>query len=260
MEEELEAFNRQLDIEAEEERKKNDKAILALNQRKDALLKEKKLKAKQEVEKLSKQGASKEEQEALLREHSKDLAKIMNKMDADRLRMQSSLEDRLRKRREERKKSKLQQLQNSAEENKKEFSEKLEAESEKVKSDEKMMLKEIASVDTLVQSTSLETDLPQALPQVSEMPSAYRMAAPLTDGELVALLMSSPLYHKLQDIKKLVESGGFKVKKGKGKDKEGRVGNFFIFYICYPQGAQSCSSIILCLYQGEWFLGVVTRF
>lgn len=48
---------------------------------------------------MSQQGTSKEDQEAILKEHSKDLAKLMNKMDADRMRMQSSLEERLKKRR-----------------------------------------------------------------------------------------------------------------------------------------------------------------
>ena len=33
------------------------------------------------------------------------------------------------------------------------------------------------------------------------MPLSYQMTAPLSDGELVNLLMQSPLYQKLQDIK-----------------------------------------------------------
>lgn len=100
-------FDKQLEEEAEQEQKKNEKAILALNARKEALLKEKKAKVKQEMEKLSKQGASQEDQDAILKEHSKDLAKLMNKMDADRMRMQSSLEERLKKRREAKRKAKV---------------------------------------------------------------------------------------------------------------------------------------------------------
>ena len=52
-----------------------------------------------------KNGSSKEEQEALLKQHSKDLAKMMNKMDGDRMRLQSQLEERLRKKKEKKKKS-----------------------------------------------------------------------------------------------------------------------------------------------------------
>lgn len=105
--EQLQLFDKQLEEEAEQEQKKNEKTILALNARKEALLKEKKAKVKQEIDKMSKQGASKEEQEAILKEHSKDLAKLMNKMDADRMRMQSSLEERLKKRREAKRKAKV---------------------------------------------------------------------------------------------------------------------------------------------------------
>ena len=56
MQQELAAHEATLEKEAEEERKKNDKAILALNTRKEALLKEKKTKAKQEISKLIQQG------------------------------------------------------------------------------------------------------------------------------------------------------------------------------------------------------------
>ena len=49
MDEKLAAFEIQLQEEEENEQKKNEKAILALNARKEALLKEKKAKVKQEI-------------------------------------------------------------------------------------------------------------------------------------------------------------------------------------------------------------------
>ena len=52
MADELAAHEAELEREAEEERKKNEKAILALNARKEALLKEKKTKAKQEIQRM----------------------------------------------------------------------------------------------------------------------------------------------------------------------------------------------------------------
>lgn len=124
---ELQAFENQLEEEEEEEKKKNEKAILALNARKEALLKEKKAKAKQEMERLSKQGVSKDEQEAVLKEHSKDLAKLMNKMDADRMRMQSSLEERLKKKREAKKAAKIQEITDKMDDEKLEYEEKQQA-------------------------------------------------------------------------------------------------------------------------------------
>ena len=215
---ELQDFNGQLQSEMEEERAKNEKAILSLSQRKEALLQEKKLKAKQEIERLSQQGGSKEEQEALMKEHTKDLAKLMSKMDADRMRMQSSLEERLKKKREERMKSKLKELEDKSDESKREFMDKLESETERVKADETLMLKETISVDTIVQAAEV-SNAPASTKQAESMPSSYRMAAPMTDGELTALLMSSPLYQKLQDIQDIVGGGtGSKGKKGKGAD------------------------------------------
>ena len=41
------------------------------------------------------------------------------------------------------------------------------------------------------------------------------MAAPINEAELTALLMESPLYKKLENIKNLVKKGGFGNKKAK---------------------------------------------
>ena len=41
------------------------------------------------------------------------------------------------------------------------------------------------------------------------LPHSYIMAAPMDDAELMALLMASPLYQKLEQIKKGVAERGF---------------------------------------------------
>lgn len=251
---ELEAFENQLEDEEEEEKKKNEKAILALNARKEALLKEKKAKAKQEMEKMSKQGASKEDQEAVLKEHSKDLAKLMNKMDADRMRMQSSLEERLKKKREAKKTAKVQELTNKMDDEKIEYEEKQQAVQEReqvsvvvvvvlwayycflficclfilysdylsvlsvneynfvhsTQAKEVIALKESIQVDNLVSET-IKSDAPAPPPpKPTEMPSSYQLTAPLSEGELTGMLMSSPLYQKLESIKSLLKGGAGK--------------------------------------------------
>ena len=53
------------------------------------------------MERLQQSGASKEEQEQILAAHNRDLQNMVNKMDADKLRMQSNLHDKLDKRRVE---------------------------------------------------------------------------------------------------------------------------------------------------------------
>ena len=39
------------------------------------------------------------------------------------------------------------------------------------------------------------------------MPASYQMTAPLNEAELTALLMASPLYRKLEQIKKSLAGG-----------------------------------------------------
>lgn len=210
LEEELKTFDKQLEQEAEEEQKKNEKAILALNTRKEALLKEKKAKVKQEMDKMSKQGASKEDQEAILKEHSKDLAKLMNKMDADRMRMQSSLEERLKKRREAKRQAKVAELTTRNEEEKKEFEEKVQSERDRAQAEEVIALKESIHVDNLVAATIESEAASPPIQQARLMPDSYRLAAPLSEGELASLLLASPLYQKIESIKSLVSGGAGK--------------------------------------------------
>ena len=156
---ELQLHEEQLEREAEEERKKNEKAVLALNARKEALLKEKKLKAKQDIQNMIKLGSSKEEQEAVLKQHSKDLAKVMNKMDADRMRLQSQLEERLRKKKEKRKKSIIKDLESKSDEARQEFTEQRGNEEDRIRNDATLMLKETINIDNLVKASIPEMEV-----------------------------------------------------------------------------------------------------
>ena len=42
------------------------------------------------------------------------------------------------------------------------------------------------------------------------MPASYQMTAPLNEAELTMLLMASPLYQKLEKMKKTVAAGGIR--------------------------------------------------
>ena len=85
---------------------------------------------------LSQDGASKEEQEQILAAHQKDLQNLANKIEADKLRMQSNLQERLRKRREDKLKGKQTAVTAQVEESKKELAEKQRSEMERLKADE----------------------------------------------------------------------------------------------------------------------------
>lgn len=48
-----------------------------------------------------------------------------------------------------------------------------------------------------------------------DLPQSYSMAAPLNEAELMALLMASPMYQKLEDIKKSMANGAHTQPSGK---------------------------------------------
>ena len=50
-------------------------------------------------------------------------------------------------------------------------------------------------------------DTQSQAPAASQMPSGFQMAAPLNEAELTALLMASPLYQKMEQIKQAVAKG-----------------------------------------------------
>eukprot|EP00058_Branchiostoma_floridae_P012905 XP_002598393.1 hypothetical protein BRAFLDRAFT_128123 [Branchiostoma floridae] len=206
---ELSAYEQQLEEEARQERERTDKSIAALNKRKEDLLKEKKQKVKEEMERVAQQGVSEDEQRRLLEQHEKDVQKLEQKMEADRMRMQSGLQERLRRRREEKRRQKEAEVQNTAEEMRREHEEKLRSEEERMKKDEVLTLKESVNIDKLVPSQ--EEAPPAAVlssPVAAQLalPGSFQQTAPLQDGELTNILMASPLYQRLQEIKDLISN------------------------------------------------------
>lgn len=65
-------------------------------------------------------------------------------------------------------------------------------------------------MDNLVSEAMKSDAPPPPPPTVKAMPDSYQMAAPLSEGELTNLLMSSPLYQKLEAIKSLLRDGAGK--------------------------------------------------
>lgn len=63
-----------------------------MSQRKEDIIKQNRQKIKNEIEAAAQQGATKDEQERLLEEHNRNLEKLVNKMDADKIRMESHLQ------------------------------------------------------------------------------------------------------------------------------------------------------------------------
>ena len=184
------------------------------------------------MDRLKAQGASESDQKELLEQHERDLQNLVNKMDADKMRMQSTLQERLKKKKEERLRSKQKQLFENAEENRHELHQKQSSQIHRMKADEALTLNEALNIDS-ANARMESSERPSSPSDVSrpttvdtspsgppELPSRYNMAAPLNDAELVALLMASPLYQKLESIKSQIEKGAHKA--GSGDKIDGR--------------------------------------
>lgn len=87
-------------------------------------------------------------------------------------------------------------------------------------------MKESIHVDNLVSATIESDAAPPPPPQARMMPESYRLAAPLSEGELASLLLSSPLYQKIEGIKSLLSGGAGKG--GANFSAPGKEGNDFI--------------------------------
>lgn len=90
----------------------------------------------EEVDKLRTQGASEDDQKQLLEQHERDLQNLVNKIDADKMRMQSTLQERLKKKKIERLLAKEKELKDNASENKREFDHKQNSQLQRMKADE----------------------------------------------------------------------------------------------------------------------------
>lgn len=72
----------------------------------------------------------------MIEQHERDLQNILNKMDADKMRMQSNLQERLKKKKEERLKNKQEELKENYKEQKREIEQKQKSEINRIKKDE----------------------------------------------------------------------------------------------------------------------------
>ncbi|KAH3741464.1 hypothetical protein DPMN_048189, partial [Dreissena polymorpha] len=236
MEDQMAEFARQLESETRQEKEKHEKNLESLAKRKDDLIKTRREKMKEEVERIRAQGASAQDQQDLLAQHERDLQSLVNKIDADKMRMQSTLQERLKKKKEDRLKSKQKELFENAEENRREMEHKHSSQIQRMKADEALTLNEALNIDTATarmesrdssrrpgsSASSRGTTGEQESPAPrQELPPMYKEAAPINDAELVALLMASPLYQKLESIKTQIEKGAHLT--GKGDKSEGQV-------------------------------------
>ena len=177
-------------------------SLAALQEERDRIITERKEKIKERITQTSE---SSSDQQKLLQSHNEDTQKLVNVIDAQRLRMQADLQERINKRRRDKLKMKEKSVQKEMLAKKQEMAEK------EIKERKKMALEEAAKLDSLQQGleTSLSVvDVTFADEPESEHDESEPEGLPLSQQELFRLIQVSPLYQRLEQIKVLLSTQG----------------------------------------------------
>ena len=207
MQSQLASLDRQLEEEELREKEEMEKTVQALQDERSKILAERKDKLHKKVKQAT---GDEDEHQKILQSHNEDTQKLVNKMDAEKLRMQAELQERLRKKRESKRKSKEAEMQEDLSKKMKEREEKERIERQNLAMEEKQKLEAIQE--------SLEEDLASSLPSSSalentketredapKMAATTTLALPLSEQQLTSILLSTPLYQKLEQIRLLLQ-------------------------------------------------------
>ena len=203
VEEQLATFEQELEEEELIEREKTEKSIQALQEERAKILSNRKQKIQDKVKSLS---DNKEEQQKLLQSHSEDTQRLVNKIDADRLRIEADLQERIRKRREAKLKVKESEKRDWLLQKRKEREEVERIERQKIAKEESQKLQALQETVEEAMLPGEETGERFEVDEDGRSPSMLQSALPLSEEQLTSLLLSTPLYHKLEQIKSLVQN------------------------------------------------------
>ena len=195
--EQLKSLQQEMEEEEQRERERTEQSILALREEKSKILAERKQKIQ---EKASLLVGDEEEHKKLIKSHDENTQRLVNKIDAERLRMEADLHERLRKKREAKYKAKESEMQEELLKKRKQMEENDRLKRKHLAEEEKEKLEQLQK--------SLPYELSSADPQADYTDSAALMphTRPLKQQELAMLLLSSPLYKKIDEIAILLQN------------------------------------------------------
>ena len=199
--EQLKSLQQEMDEEEQKERERTEQSILALREEKSKILAERKQKIQ---EKASLLVGDEEEHKKLIKSHDENTQRLVNKIDAERLRMEADLHERLRKKREAKYKAKESEMQEELLKKRKEMEENDRQKRQLLAKEEKEKLEQLQK--------SLPYELSSTDPQAddngnqSDSTASTSQALPLKQQELTMLLLSSPLYKKIDEIAILLQN------------------------------------------------------
>ena len=191
-----------MDEEEQREREKTEQSILALREEKSKILAERKQKIQDKASLLV---GDEEEHKKLIKSHDENTQRLVNKIDAERLRMEADLHERLRKKREAKYKAKESEMREELLQKRKQIEESDRQKRQHLAKEEKEKLEQLQI--SLPYDYELSSG-PQPEDNNSQPDSTIPIsrALPLQQQELTMLLLSSPLYQKLDEIAILLQN------------------------------------------------------
>lgn len=161
-------------------------------------------------QKVSTLGGDREEQQKLLESHNKDTQRLINKMDANRLRMETDLQERIRRKREAKRKAKDQEVAKELQQKRKERDELERLELQRLEEEEKHKLETLQETmqeeEFAAMPEDKEEESEEEQTEAGESQEPVNLALPLTEEQLTSVLLSTPLYHKLEQIRLLLQT------------------------------------------------------
>jgi hypothetical protein len=109
MKDEMAAIERELEQERAREAEKANRLLQELSMRKERMLEERRAKMQEDLARIG--TVSEDERTVLMKQHDEDIQKLENAMDAERLRQQAGLQEKLQRRREEKRLGKLREAE-----------------------------------------------------------------------------------------------------------------------------------------------------
>ena len=208
MESELTEFNKELEMKSAQEEAEAERSLQILKERRMVLMEQRKEKMLNEISATT----TETEREQLLRQYNEDAKRLESKAQADLIRQEADLKEKIRKKKEKMMKAKDKELQEHQSKRLQEQEEKELQERQKMAEQEKTRLQEtVTAQDSILSpdgdySNPMEEELQQMEDDNEEMDFMTMGAMPLTEEQISSLLMSTPIYQKLEQIRGLLQS------------------------------------------------------
>ena len=211
-------YERELAEETSREEQKHAKSLETLEKRRQEMVKKSREKTAEEVKRLGQQGAAEDELQELQQKHQEQVTKLTSRMEAEKLRMASGLKEKLAAKRAEKRNAKRLEIEQEIELKKREHEAQEAAEKQRMDADIAKALQETVENATVspdgpvtetapVASTLLQAPAYDPMQAFDPRGGPLHMLQPLSEEQMTSLLMASPLYQKLDNIKSLILSG-----------------------------------------------------